>query len=280
MKLVGQAVLIILVNSVAVGLGAVVTNFSQNCSQFFSNPNGVVTPPDVFPGPQYRQICQKQANQNFYEFATLYDSVNRIPVFSAYEYVGHKPCTRKDVWYFEPQLDDQNKGPSMAPESTVSKAMRGNNQALGSDYEKSGYDKGHLYPVFHTNSQSCADSTFTLTNAAPQQPSFNRGEWKKMENDLVKFLNQNCLPNQAYVVTGVVPSTNPPVFVPSGRVNVPTHFWNAYCCLDNNLRPMFSGGYLSTNDKQKGQSFNTTSALEQVLSNLYPSPFHVFGGKC
>lgn len=168
----------------------------------------------------------------------------------------------------------------MASESSVKPPLRGQNQALGSDYDKSGYDRGHLYPVFHTNSQSCADSTFTLTNAAPQHPSFNRGEWKKMENDLVTFLNQKCLPHKAYVVTGVVPSSKPGVFVPNGRVNVPTHFWNAYCCLDNNLQPILSGGYLSPNNKNKGQSFNTASALEQKLKGLYAPSFQVFGGKC
>lgn len=167
----------------------------------------------------------------------------------------------------------------MGPESSVKPPLRGQNQALGSDYDKSGYDRGHLYPVFHTNAKSCADSTFTLTNAAPQHPSFNRGEWKKMENDLVKFLNQNCLPNKAYVVTGVVPS-QPAKVLPSGRVNIPTHFWNAYCCLDNNLKPILSGGYLSPNSKTKGQSFNTVSALEQQLAVIYQTAFNVFGGKC
>lgn len=277
MKLVSLAILIISVNSVAVG--EVVQSFTQTCPQFFSVPSGVLTPPTTFTKPQYRQICQKQANQNVYEFATYYDSTNRIPVYSAYVYVGQQPCKRKNVWYFEPQLDDQNKGPAMGPESQVKPPLRGQNQALGSDYDKSGYDRGHLYPVFHTNSQSCADSTFTLTNAAPQHPSFNRGEWKKMENNLVKLLNQNCLPNKAYVVTGVVPS-QPAKFVPSGRVTIPTHFWNAYCCLDNNLQPILSGGYLSPNNKNKGQSFNTVSALEQQLAVIYQTVFNVFGGKC
>lgn len=101
MKPVCLAVLILLVNSV---VGEVVQSFAKTCSQFFSNPQGVLTPPTIFTGRQYRQICQKQANQNVYEFATYYDSTNRIPVYSAYEYIGHQSCNRKNVWYFEPQV--------------------------------------------------------------------------------------------------------------------------------------------------------------------------------
>lgn len=102
MRLVSLAIMIFSVNSVAVG--EVVQSFTQTCPQFFSVPNGVLTPPTTFTGPQYRQICQKQANQNVYEFATYYDSTNRIPVYSAYTYIGQQPCKRKNVWSFEPQV--------------------------------------------------------------------------------------------------------------------------------------------------------------------------------
>ncbi|KAL0151496.1 hypothetical protein M9458_053201, partial [Cirrhinus mrigala] len=60
-------------------------------------------------------------------------------------------------------------------ETDVKIQTLGDRQALNRDYRKSGRDKGHLEPVFQANSQDCADATFTLTNAAPQNPSFNRG---------------------------------------------------------------------------------------------------------
>ncbi len=78
----------------------------------------------------------------------------------------------------------------------------GVHQALSGDYENSGYDKGHLASFFQANSQSCADATFTLTNAAPQNPSFNRGQWKKLEGNIAKELSDQCLPNKysVYIV--------------------------------------------------------------------------------
>ncbi len=57
----------------------------------------------------------------------------------------------------------------------------GDHQALNGDYEKSGFHKGHLAPVYQAESQDCADATFTLTNAAPQNPSFNGGQWRVLE---------------------------------------------------------------------------------------------------
>ncbi|XP_035392085.1 endonuclease domain-containing 1 protein-like [Electrophorus electricus] len=273
-------VLLLFVDS-SVVVGEVVLDFSKDCPQFFAKPNGQVSPPTVFPGNQYRQICQRQANQKMSEFATLYDTANRIPVYSAYEYVGRAPCNRMDVWYIEPQLDDQNKGPDMQSDtsSTLPKPPRGNNQALNEDYVNSGYDKGHLYSVFHTNKQSCADSTFTLTNAAPQNPPFNRGQWRKMESDVVEIFRSKCSQNRAYVVTGVVPSTGNTKILVKNRVNVPSHFWSAYCCLDNNNQSISSGGYLAPNSNQMPTNV-TVNILEQRLTKLYAINFVLFGGMC
>ena len=175
----------------------------------------------------------------------------------------------------------------MAPESSVSLAKRGMYQALNKDYAGSSYHKGHLYPVFHTNTQmppsaqmpNTADATFTLTNAAPQDPSLNRGQWRKMEKDMAQWLKTKCLPNRAYMVTGVVPSSDPVVTVKNSTVNVPSHFWSAYCCLDNNKKPLMSRGYLVPNSNQEPQSMTVTD-LDVKLSKLYSTNFMVFGGKC
>uniref|UniRef100_A0AAY5F5E6 Uncharacterized protein n=1 Tax=Electrophorus electricus TaxID=8005 RepID=A0AAY5F5E6_ELEEL len=252
-------VLLLFVDS-SVVVGEVVLDFSKDCPQFFAKPNGQCTPLTVFPGNRYRQICQRQANQKMSEFATVYDTANRIPVYLVYEYVGRAPCNRTDVWYIEPQVR--------------------NNQALNEGYVNSGYDKGHLYPVFHTNTQSCVkNSTFTLTNAAPQNPSFNRGQWRKMESDVVEIFRSKCSQNRAYVVTGVVPSTGNTKILVNNSMNAPSHFWSAYCCPDNNNQSISSGGYLAPNSNQKPTDV-TVNILEQRLTKLYAINFVLFGGMC
>ena len=51
------------------------------------------------------------------------------------------------------------------------------------DYAKNGYDRGHLVPAEDLQrDQSIMNETFLLSNVAPQDPSFNRGIWKRLEN--------------------------------------------------------------------------------------------------
>jgi endonuclease G, mitochondrial len=50
------------------------------------------------------------------------------------------------------------------------------------DYKKSGYDKGHMVPAADMSwSADAMKETFYYSNVSPQVPSFNRGEWKKLE---------------------------------------------------------------------------------------------------
>lgn len=53
------------------------------------------------------------------------------------------------------------------------------------DYYKSGFDRGHLCPAADMKvSQSCMDESFYYSNISPQVPGFNRGVWKKLENQV------------------------------------------------------------------------------------------------
>lgn len=216
---------VLMLSLLSSGSAKVVQDFEIECGQFFANGK----PPTQFLKPQYRKICQT-LNNNVPYYATYYDTNNKIPVYSAYTFEGIMGCTRTNAWYIEPQLDDNNASPDMKLEKDVKKQGLGDYQALNKDYIKSGHDRGHLEPVFQANSQGCADATFTLTNAAPQNPSFNRGQWRVLEEKMAKILSDQCLPKNyiVYIVTGVVPGNNKI----NNRVNVPSHFWTAYCCLD------------------------------------------------
>ncbi|KAI4881854.1 hypothetical protein NFI96_026640 [Prochilodus magdalenae] len=246
----------------------VVKDFTKTCPQFFANPGRALSPPTVFPGPNYKQICQIRVNT--YEYATLYDTANRIPVYSAYRFEGLKQCTRKSSWYIEPQLEGMSNDRRMGPESSVPSTQ---DQANDEDYDKSGYHRGHLAPVYQARSQTCSDATFTLTNAAPQNPSFNSGQWRVTEALVADILGKNCLGNSAYIVTGVVPGSG----TLKNRVRVPSHFWTAYCCLGNNLQKITSGGFIGENKNDAVQNM-TVTALEGKLKHLYGQAFLIFGG--
>lgn len=91
-----------------------------------------------------------------------------------------------------------------------------------SDYSRSGFDRGHLAPAADMKlSKDYMGESFYMSNTSPQVPSFNRGVWKKLENQVREFALRY---NSIYVVTG-------PIFMPSDStiglngVTVPSYFY-------------------------------------------------------
>ncbi len=61
------------------------------------------TPPRGFGSSRLKKICQRYADKPRY--VTLYDSKNRIPVYSAYTFKKTEGDRRVDYpWMFEPQV--------------------------------------------------------------------------------------------------------------------------------------------------------------------------------
>ncbi|MGV8828245.1 MAG: DNA/RNA non-specific endonuclease [Breznakibacter sp.] len=74
------------------------------------------------------------------------------------------------------------------------------------DYKGSGYDRGHLCPAGSMKINSTAMSeSFYLSNMSPQEASFNRGIWKRLEDTVREWaINEDKI----YVVTGPVFKNN------------------------------------------------------------------------
>ncbi|MFI3280769.1 MAG: DNA/RNA non-specific endonuclease [Rikenellaceae bacterium] len=68
------------------------------------------------------------------------------------------------------------------------------------DYVGSGYDRGHLCPAgsMVINLTAMSES-FYLSNMSPQNPSFNRGRWKELEEKVRAFAMADSM---LHVVTG------------------------------------------------------------------------------
>jgi endonuclease G len=70
------------------------------------------------------------------------------------------------------------------------------------DYRGSGYDRGHLKPSGDEPTDSTQMSeTFYMSNISPQEPSFNRGIWKKLENRVRAIVMES---DSVVVITGGV----------------------------------------------------------------------------
>ncbi|XP_029610675.1 endonuclease domain-containing 1 protein isoform X6 [Salmo trutta] len=268
-------------------LSHVVEKFSDvpQCKEFFlegTTPNlpGILVGGKVQNQNRYKPICQLY--KNTYRFATLYDTTNRIPVFSAYTFTGYTKGRPIRSWMIEPQLEDIKNQPDMKVDN---KAVT--HQAVDTDYElnKMKLDRGHLFPCSQVPDDDTKSSTFTLTNAVPQYEKFNRGSWKTMECRVRKSLALNCKDNnnkiKAYVVTGAVPSNINNKL--NNRVNIPDLMWTAYCCYSNNLGQWVAGAHWSKNVQdtpKKTLNPETLGALEGELNKIYNVGVKVFHDKC
>uniref|UniRef100_A0A452I517 Endonuclease domain containing 1 n=1 Tax=Gopherus agassizii TaxID=38772 RepID=A0A452I517_9SAUR len=242
--------------------------------------------PHGFATPDTAEICQRYSN--LYHFATLYDRPQRIPRWSAPRCepcageVQTKPRCSDLVC---PQLAHPHESPDMTKEadSTLSLNERRSSQAINEDYEDTSYDRGHLNPnAFQCNVGRTA--TFTLTNAAPMDPCFNRVRWAKLEEALKRQLTGSCrnVGGKPYLVTGAVPSDKWDRNRPYNRVSVPSHIWTAVCCdhEDNNCK--FSFAFIGENKEVSSLQIIPVEQLNTELSHLYKTlePVKVFTDDC
>ena len=90
------------------------------------------------------------------------------------------------------------------------------------DYRGSGFDRGHLAPAgdmkWHRTAMS---ESFLLSNMSPQSPSFNRGIWKKLEEQVRRWAIEK---DSLYVITGPLLEPTDSLIGKSG-VAIPTHYF-------------------------------------------------------
>lgn len=94
--------------------------------------------------------------------------------------------------------------------------------ATDSDYKGSGYDRGHLAPAADMSwSQQSMSESFLYSNMSPQKPGFNRGIWKRLEEQV----RQWAIDNEAiYVVSGPILQPNLPT-IGENKVAVPMYYY-------------------------------------------------------
>ncbi|XP_032366401.1 endonuclease domain-containing 1 protein [Etheostoma spectabile] len=228
--------------------GAEVVASLSDCDQFLlqGSPPQV---PDVLEGGRilnqnrYKAICQTFENER--RFVTLYDTENRIPVFSAYKYrggVGRRPA---NDWKIEPQLEGEDEKNMKLGDKNQTYV----HQAGTADYRGNGaFDRGHLFPSSHAFNGSDKMATFTLTNAVPQAARFNQRSWNRMETCVRCIMGKYCRGNngvlEGFVVTGARPSSSNLL---RNRINVPSVLWSAFCCYSADARTWLASAHWGNN---------------------------------
>ncbi|KAM6933732.1 endonuclease domain-containing 1 protein [Xenentodon cancila] len=222
--------------------------------------------------PGVARLCQRYVNR--YHFATLYDTNHRIAVYSAYQFEPSNSGGRESRWFVEPQLVDMSWQAEMKDGYWLGKENPGINlgerQALNEDYTGSGFDRGHLNPNGHHPVPS-RNATFTLTNVVPQNPKLNQNAWRIHESQLADLFRNKC--SKAYVLIGAVPSADNWINKNKvKRVNIPDYVWDAYCCVDNNDRPIESGAATARNTDENTVDELTLEKLGEFLQTFSSQP--------
>ncbi|XDV10977.1 hypothetical protein PO909_000056 [Leuciscus waleckii] len=226
------------------------------------------------------KICQRYDDDDAY-YATLYSVHHKIPLYSAYtmDSCSDTKSKRTDKWHLEPQISKPDSEFNyMVPDDAKNRKLYKADQAIGSDYNETGYDRGHLYPNSFPCTQDGRNATNTLTNAVPMDPCFNRVHWKDWESTLKRFLKKKLKSDdgsaKAYIVTGEVPDEK--LRIPqrektedSMRVTVPSHIWTAVCYKHYIDDESFSFSFIGENLPGNRISLMSVSALNNKLNELY-----------
>lgn len=144
-----------------------------------------------------KPTVKSDINSDKPQYVNLYDFLKGVD--DLYVPVIHESIPSQIVNYsgFSVSYNNDNRvanwvGYELTREETVSVVKRVNKfvkdpnvlySATNQDYLKSGYDRGHLAPAADMGwSDKSMHESFYFSNMTPQEPSFNRGVWKKLED--------------------------------------------------------------------------------------------------
>lgn len=112
----------------------------------------------------------------------------------------------------------EERGNNFRPDASVKLGS-----ATPDDYKSTGYDRGHLAPAKDMSFDATAMSeSFFMSNMSPQEPGFNRGIWKELEEQVRDYAVQ-C--DHVYVVTGPILPANIVKRVGKNKVAVPKSYY-------------------------------------------------------
>jgi len=156
--------------------------------------------------------------------AQEYIPSNKIQVIVSHSYytISYSEAHEQAEWVYYVLTSKMVQGPYSRTDDFRPDPFVKTGSASKKDYYKSGYDRGHLAPAADmTHSATAMSESFYYSNMSPQEPSFNRGGWKKLESQVRNWAVAN---DSIYVVTGPVLSSDLPA-IGANSVAVPDYYY-------------------------------------------------------
>ncbi len=194
-----KQVLLALVVFATAGTAFSVGNDFAECRQLFANGS-----PPVVSGRnaiQARALCYRQ-------FAVLHSGLSHTPVYVA-EHLNRsmllnaRENQRADKFFVDARLPARER-------------------AELTDYQGSGYDRGHMAPAGDMASAEAMAQSFSLANMVPQAPINNRKAWADIEKATRHYIMRSA--GDVFVITGPVFEKSSPT-IGTNNVWVPQHLF-------------------------------------------------------
>lgn len=202
---------------------------------------------DYLPSSANRQIVRRE------HYALSYAEEHEQAEWVAYE------LTEVEVQGLAERQDDFREDPEVRTGSASLK-----------DYYRSGYDRGHLAPAADMKvTEDAMSESFYMSNMTPQEPSFNRGIWRKLEEEVRELAVEN---GRLFVVTGPVFGSNIKKIGENG-VSIPQAYYKVL--LDYTEPEVKAIAFLLANEGSKKDVYDfvvTIDSVEQVTSiDFFPA---------
>ncbi|MFM8597322.1 MAG: DNA/RNA non-specific endonuclease [Flavobacteriales bacterium] len=140
--------------------------------------------------------------------------------------------------------------------------------ASNSDYAKSGYDRGHLAPAADMSwSENVMQESFYFSNMSPQLPGFNRGIWKRLEEQVRDWAQQY---DSIYIVTGPVLSDGLS-FIGPNKVSIPKYYFKALI----SIKERKGIAFYMPNQKSEAALINYAISIDSLESKIGLDLFHL-----
>lgn len=143
--------------------------------------------------------------------------------------------------------------------------LRSAHKAELSDYESSGYDRGHMAPAADQNTPSAMAQSFALSNMVPQDSTQNRTVWAKLESDVRKYARR--AQGNVFVYTGPL-HEGPLRTIGKNRVWVPSHIFKLV--YDEQQRRAWGWVLPNAASAQLGKPLDYAGFVQRTGWNLLP----------
>ncbi|MBE9008737.1 DNA/RNA non-specific endonuclease [Pseudanabaenaceae cyanobacterium LEGE 13415] len=100
-------------------------------------------------------------------------------------------------------------------------------QVKSSDYNGSGYDRGHMTPsADRTRDAQTNSATFLMTNIVPQTPDNNRDVWEGLESESRRLVNTG---KELYIIAGGAGEKGT---IGTQKISIPASTWKVIVVMD------------------------------------------------